>query len=526
MCGSELNISLPRALLFTVVILGISAVPVFLVQYPPLVDYPLNLARIHILNTWSASPFLQEIYTLQSFMLPNIALDAISIAFPDAIHIETTGKISIFLIMTVTVTGVGILHYSLFRRISFWPLIFSGFLLYNYIFFLGFLNYLLGTGLMLWCFALWIMLETRPPFMRVMFGAVTSLMLFYSHLIAFGLYGIAVTAYGLQRSFSTGRLDYARLLKAAFVTFVSFLLPIIVYFGLLSTSGDLTEGYNYQSLSGKLVSFLFTPTSLNWQMDVIVAVYLLLFLILSLHWAKVRIARDSMLVLASFFLAFLVLPIGTSSGYHLDDRIPIAFLFVLAASMSISIPRRSLRRVVVFVSIIIFAARVGAISKNWLEWDKQYAGYISTLDRMRPNSVLFIATETYESGHYDIPYGWLCPPTLHVAELASVRKSVFVPAVFADPVTHTISVARKYEDVYELQGNNPIVVNNTGELQKLVDEINQLYMQIDDLHDYVYLIVFRTSSNSVMDWNIKNAHLLESTQQLVLLRLHENDTGK
>jgi hypothetical protein len=520
MSGSELKITLLRALFLVVVIIGISGIPVFLVQYLPLVDYPLNLARIHILQTWSASPFLQDIYTIQSFMLPNAALDIISVLLADVINPEITAKISIFLIMTTIVTGVGALHYSLFRKFTFWPLLFSGFLLYNYIFFLGFLNYLLGTGLMLWCLALWILLESRPLYWRIIFGIVSTLILFYSHLIAFGLYGIAVTAYGVQRSFAAGRFEKNRLLRAASVTFVSFIPALIIYFGVSSTSSDLRQGFSYQSFSGKLLSFLFTPTSLNPRMDIIVAVCVLLLLVMTFYRGKVRIARDSILILGSFMMAFLVLPVGTAHGYHLDDRIPLALLLVFSASVSISIPDVLFRRILVLISVMLFVVRVGVVSKDWIEWDKQYTEYIHILDQVRPNSALLVATETHVADHHQYPYNWMTPPLLHLAELAAVRKDIFLPAVYADPVTHTIRVTKEYEDIYELQDNDPVVVNNSGELQTLVNDVIKYNMQMDAIYDSVYLLVFRTPVKSVKNWDIENADIMESTQQLVLMRMH------
>jgi hypothetical protein len=90
-----------------------------------------------------------------------------------------------------------------------WPLL--GFLLlYNRIFLWGFLNYLfgIGIGVALAGAALWLALEGRRSWLRVLSSSLVALTCFFSHIAAFGFYALVIL--GIEAEPATAELRARR----------------------------------------------------------------------------------------------------------------------------------------------------------------------------------------------------------------------------------------------------------------------------------------------------------------------------
>jgi hypothetical protein len=153
------------AVLVSVVLL-IVLMPLILCVVPPLHDYPFHLARADILASMNGSRFLQAHYQQGSFLLPNVGMDVVMIPLTRSMPIMLAGRVFLGIVVIVMLTGTIALHASLHRRLSPWPLL-AGFFLYNWIFMYGFLNYVLGVGLMLWATAGWIALRDHAVVWRL-----------------------------------------------------------------------------------------------------------------------------------------------------------------------------------------------------------------------------------------------------------------------------------------------------------------------------------------------------------------------
>src|ERR1051326_1958241 len=72
-------------------------------------------------------------------------------------------------------------------------------LLYNNLFLVGTMNYVAGIGLMLWAVTTWMALRERSWLLRLPVSAAFVLALFFCHLFALGVYGLALLAFELHR---------------------------------------------------------------------------------------------------------------------------------------------------------------------------------------------------------------------------------------------------------------------------------------------------------------------------------------
>ena len=98
-----------------------SQIPIYLVEVPPLVDYPNHLARMAILADGGKSAVLREFYEIRWGFYPNLAMDLV---VPPLSHIvgEVAGKLFISLVMLLLVSGTASLSIALHRRLTLWPL--------------------------------------------------------------------------------------------------------------------------------------------------------------------------------------------------------------------------------------------------------------------------------------------------------------------------------------------------------------------------------------------------------------------
>jgi hypothetical protein len=122
--------------------------PIFAAGIPPLLDYPNHLARMDILAHGADEPALARMYRIDWHIVPNIGIDLIMPPLLHVLPLLTAGKIFLALAVLLPYFGIILLHKSLFRVPSYWPLC-GALIVYNRLFFLGFLNFEIGVGLAL-----------------------------------------------------------------------------------------------------------------------------------------------------------------------------------------------------------------------------------------------------------------------------------------------------------------------------------------------------------------------------------------
>ena len=88
-----------------ILLIGAVLSPMIWAEYPPLVDYPNHLARIHVLATLDHNPHLQRFSIANWSLLPNVAMDALLVPLARVIPIYLLGKLFVVAIMLLFVAG-------------------------------------------------------------------------------------------------------------------------------------------------------------------------------------------------------------------------------------------------------------------------------------------------------------------------------------------------------------------------------------------------------------------------------------
>jgi hypothetical protein len=468
--------AMPRwvALALAACVLAVALVPLAVVTLPPLTDYPFHTARIAILQHWHDWPGLQGFYALRSFVLPNIAMDAILLAAVQVLPLDIAGRGFVALTLAVMLSGTVALHWSLHRRFSPWPLV-AALFLHNWIFVFGFFNYLFGVGLMLWGLAIWLALAERPPWQRLLAGSLIALVIYFAHLVAFGLYAIMLGGYELQRALPRLRVAFADAVGRLIVGALPFVPPLAVFVLLSETSREAGGRIKYQPewyWKGFVVARTFM--SMNLGLDLLTAGVLLAVAVAVLLRGRLTFAREMLLGIALVVVTFLLIPWKTFGAVFVDARLPVALIFLAIACSDIAFSRAWLGRAAFAVLGALLVVRSLVLASDWMQFDRTLGRIEAALAPLPDNSVILSVTAAPPPRSLPEWVDRWRPPLTHAASLAQRRKAMFAVNTWATPSQQPIAVTPAWEPLYRHQEQNPWPVENTAQFERFVDQARAL----------------------------------------------------
>jgi hypothetical protein len=400
-------------------LLGLVAAPVFSTVLPPLFDYPNHLARIRLLAEGG-----NKFYAVRWAPLPNLAEDLIVPPLARLMPLETAGKLFLVAIFALIAGGALYLNRIATGGWRIWPLA-AFLLLYNRTFLWGFLNYLFGLGVALFGLGLWLRLENRRPWLRVLASSIAALACFFSHLAAFGVYALSVCGVELPRATAALR---ARRWPAfgchAAIIGAQFVIPAAL---LLRWHRPAAEsGIGYAGFPRKLDLLFSVFDNYDRAFD-IASFALFVGLLIWLGWTR-RLGLTPRLgsAAALLFVAYLALPSRIYGGSGLDHRLPLAFFLLLVAGSAPRFPSRRAAIAVGAAAALLLALRIAAIERVWLRADRIYSIDLEGIDRLPKGVRLAVA---FPAGAIHV----VAVPEVHLAAMAVVRRDGFVPTLFASP---------------------------------------------------------------------------------------------
>jgi hypothetical protein len=415
-----------------VVLATLACLPVLLCETLPLIDYPNHLARMHILSALPSSARLQNYYAIAWQPLPNLAMDLTVPHLARWMPLAWAGKAYVVVTLCLMSGGAAVLHRALYGRWSAWPLL-AFLLIYDHALLWGFLNYLSGIGVSLFALAAWIALRPRP-WLRFPLCAIFALVLFFSHLLAFGLYGVMAMGYEAGMIFRE-RLRPARAVGALIVAGAPLLPPAAIYLLLTPKPGGGYIAYNDLMDKIPLLFNIFNNYSFPFDAACFATAVLATGFAFWRRW--VRLHPAIAMPLGLLLLTYLLMPDQLATASGADGRIPLLLALLLVAGSSWTAPKKAAVRAFMGAALILFLVRLSAVGAEWLENDRFYAQLLPAFDQIPAGSRVAVANP---SGTVDLPAPSLC----HFPALAVVRRNAFVPTVFAHPAQQPISLRPHY----------------------------------------------------------------------------------
>jgi hypothetical protein len=410
----------------------LATLPVLLCETLPLVDYSNHLARMHILSTLKNSAQLQSYYEIAWRPLPNLAMDLTVPTLARWLPLAWAGKAFVVASLCLMSGGAAVLHRVLFGKWSAWPLL-AFLLLYDATLLWGLINYVFGIGISLFALAFWIAARSRPR-LRLALGAAFALVLFFAHLLAFGLYGVIAIGYEAG-AILQGRLRPARALRALIIAAIPFLPPAVIYLLLTPKAGG--GHISYLPISYKFTSFfsIFGISNLHFDLTCFTIAALATSFVFWRRWVRLHAAMA--MPLGFLFLTYLIMPDELATASGADRRIPLLLTLLLVAGSRWTAPLAGLARTFAGAALLLFLVRLSVLGEAWLEGDRLYAQLLPALDAIPAGSRVAVANPS--------DAGLFPPPSLlHFPTLAVVRRDAFVPTLFAFPAQQPIALRRHY----------------------------------------------------------------------------------
>ena len=418
----------------------VAALPVLLVKIPPFEDYPNHLARIFVIAQDGNDPVLSKFYSIDWKIIPNLAMD---LAVPPLARITGVfwaGKIFILAILALMMSGVQAVHFALFRRLSMGPAV-AVLFFYNYNLSLGLVNYLFGVGLALWGFAAWIALRRSSPALRLSISLGFVVALFICHLAAVGLYGLAIFSFEVWRLLRSARSTGAE--EGLFSEIGVLVLPFLAVPALLAAgpTGKFASAGGHWVVSSKGRGLWYILKTFYYAHDIAFGVLIAVCIIWAWRHRLFRLHPAGWIVLACAVPLYLALPASVMSATHVDDRLPIGFLFILLSLIVWEFSESRRQRAFVIAVAMLGIWRIAGVGIAFPRMNDTVAQLEQSELLIPPGSKILVATGRTNSAYFGMQ---------ELFAEAIILRSSLVSVVFAHKAQQVLVVKAPYDSIARL----------------------------------------------------------------------------
>lgn len=478
--GSILVFSGGQIAVLMVLMLLVASIPVLTNPVPPLSDYVNHLARMQVIAKIGHDPNLARFYEIDWQAIPNLMMDLIVPVFARFVTVYHAGQIFLIAMFALIMSGMLALNRALFGRWSAFPL--AAFpLLYNHVFLVGLTNYIFGIGLALWALAIWVSLRERHWALRLSVSALFGLLLFFCHLSALGVYGVGLLAVECLRLWTRR----AAPLMPRLADFVATGLPFLPILPLLLVSPTLRlVDENYWERLGKIDGLIYV-------IEVYSDFFAFALLAITIAGAVWAIRRNLLQFHPLFWvlmmisgLVYLMMPRVAFATYMADQRLPIAFAFMLLACVDINLRHRIVRRGFLALLVVTLLVRVIEVDVSWADLSTTTSEFRASVKRLKQGSKVLVAYTKGDGGDDVSDYA-----LVHAACLAIIEKSALVTTVFSVKGKQILHVRPEYRSIVDNEDGTPPTTARLLVAAKKADLDNPKYWDLWPQHyDYLYLL--------------------------------------
>jgi hypothetical protein len=412
-------------------------VPLFLVDVPPLLDYPNHLARMYVLAFGAHDPILSHMYAQHWAIIPNLAIDLVLPEMLKILPIYVAGRVVLAATLLLPLAGVIVYHRVAFGVRSYWPIA-AALTAYNALFILGFMNFLLSLGMALLVAAGWLRWRERHLVTVALCGAVATTAIFFMHL--FGLLFLAVLLgteelawFWWHRSDRPALLP--RLMRHSAIGLAAFLPPVMLY--ALAPLSDAGGRVIWLAWHFKLVWLAEPFMTYDGAVDLLVTLAFLGLLYGLWRVGRLRAAvglGGALLVLLAMYVACPFVMMGTG---FIDARFPVMIgLLMFAGLRPVRLPPR-VRAVIAVVLALTFLARTASLATVWHAHNQDLTDMRRVIAPVpRGARVLVVTVDPQDNPDYwnALPRGREIPELFriefHLPALLVIEHQAFFPCLF------------------------------------------------------------------------------------------------
>lgn len=437
------------------------AAPLFVVDVPPILDYPNHLARLFFM-AHPDDPFLSRFYAVRWGVIPDIAIDAVVPWLMRICDVHVAGKLMLAGVLLLTMGSVAAYSRAVFGRRLAWPLA-SALVAYNAAFLLGFLNFVVAVDLGMLFAAGWIAFRDRRPAWTIALASLATVALFFAHLTGLAFFLVLVGSSEAEIAFAAWRRG-AGLFRTSAVR-IAWALPLLVGpLALYKFTGfsDATGDFNWTLWDVKAWQVVAGFINYDLPLDLATAAAVVGLIVACLALRRGRIAPKAALALGFLGVLYAALPFSLKGTHWLDLRPAIMVgLLMFAAFTPERIPARVFA-VAAFALVAIFALRMGEVTRVWTAHQADLDQLRSVIADVPPGARVFVVDiPTKEAPDY-----WAAAPPgrllsvnrrldFHMVALLAIERRAFWAGLFADPAQQPVVRRQPYDDLAHLYWKMP-----------------------------------------------------------------------
>jgi hypothetical protein len=408
--------------------------PVWIVRYPPLVDYPNHLARYYILgHLQDPNLHLSQFYASRWQPSPYVAVDVLAVFLLKLLPIDLVGR----LILSISLLGLPLASYVFLRQISYesrylaaWALVIS----YGPVFLVGFVNVTLSAALCFWLFALFLKYLNKlgcGPWLGLL---ILAILLYFTHLVGFVIGAMIVFTYCVLTR------QTVRHLFAATSIFVPGAVVYLVEFlrGRSYWLKEANPAYRYEVEIVDKFAFLTNPfRGYSRTSTALVLIGLIGCLILAV-WKNrdLRLNHPWLGVTTAAFVVYLLSP---ANFHHLEVRI-FPFLFILSLSVAEVGPRA---RVLGAIGLLVFVVRCFDVDHTFISRQDELEEWHRSFEAIPPNSRILPMVPQNEGQNFRRYYE-------HFWAYGVIERGWFSPNLFHSTGIHPLALNSPADDIARL----------------------------------------------------------------------------
>ncbi len=428
---------------------AVLVIPLFVVDVPPLLDYPNHLARAFLLASLPDDPVLGRFFAPHWSVIPNLALDLVAPPLMHVLPVHVVGRLTIAVAILLPVLGTIAYNVALGGR---WWGFGVGLIAYHYCLLQGFLNFSISLGIALLLAAAWLRWREVRPRHAIALAVAGAPVLFACHLMGLVCFGLLIGGTELFRVSQEPR----SCIRRGLVLFAVFTAPAGLYAA--SALQPLGGDAEYLPFGEKLLQLATIFTNYVWMLDMATAAVAFAVPIvgLSLRWGRVPGPAACSIVL--IMIAFLAAPFAWKGTYLLDTRFAVLLGFMLFAAF---VPRH-VPRAVTGTFALLFAARMVLVIVVWSDHRTDLADLRHVLQPVQPGQAIYVA----EAGQQERSAYWAANPHWralsdgtrmdeHLGALAIIERRAYWPFQFDMPSQQPIVTQEAYRTLAQKVGYVP-----------------------------------------------------------------------
>ncbi len=326
---------------------------------------------------------------------------------------------------------------------------------YNALFLMGFMNFLIGTGLAMATASVWVALREHRPATAAAATAVLAVAVFFSRIYGIVFCAILIGSHevvALWREWRGGRPLLGRISARGALAALAFAPVVALY---LNTAPHETESAVEWNALGAKINNLAEPF-MNYYAPLDRATALLVFGgVAAMLWSRLAvISAEGAVALLTCLAVYAVAPSVLKGAGWVDARLPIVFGLLVFGAVLPRLPRRA-AWIVSAAALGLFVLRTGVLAATWVQHRVDLVELRETISGVPPGSRVLVATaDLPASGDRWWRYRQRVIATFfrtdeHMPALLTIERRAFWPLMYAVKGQQPIRLLPPYQPVDE-----------------------------------------------------------------------------